>query len=142
MAASALVGKPCPDIATLVSVTPAGAPAAAKTTLKKFLASKAKTVVLCFVTSGPACNAAIARMEEGAFQKGASGKASFVIVSTDSLKSAQDLHKENAITGCSHVFGEGKTFNVARTPAHVVIKDGKVVMFTEEEVASYMSFVA
>jgi hypothetical protein len=135
-----LINKPYPDIAGVALVTAAGA--GAKTTLKKFLASKAKTVVICFVSAGAESAAAISRMEEGAFQKATAGKASFVIISVDSIKSASGVHKECAITGCSHLQGEGKAFNVLRTPHHVVLKDGKVVMSTDEVVAPYMSYVS
>ena len=94
------------------------------------------------MTSGPACAAAVARMEEGAFMTASKGNAAFVVVSIDNAKSAADLHKECAITGCSHlVAADAKAFNVTRTPAHVVVKDGKVALITEEEVAGYMSFV-
>jgi len=68
----------------------------------------------------------------------------FVIVSLDFQKAAQELHAEQAIRKCIHVFAstQGKELSIVRTPAHFVIAaDGKVLMATEEEVAPYMSLV-
>jgi len=134
-----LVGKATPDVAAVVVTAPT-----TKVTLKKLMV-KNKPTIVCFVSkslSPEETKAAVQAMEEGAFQ--AKDKAVFLIISLDSLKAAQELHAEGAIKKCTHLFSstQGKEFGVARTPAHFVIgADGKVKMGTEEEVASYMSFV-
>ena len=134
-----LVGKASPDVAGVVVTNPK-----TKVTLKKLFV-KNKPTVVCFVSktlSPVETNAAVQKLEESAFQ--AKDKAVFVIVSLDSLKAAEELHKSGAIKKCHHIFSstQGKEFSVNRTPAHFVVgADGKVKMGTEEEVAPYMSFV-
>jgi len=136
---SSLVGKPLPDMAGVLVSNPS-----TKVSLKKLM-EKGKRMVICFVskTQSPVeTNAAVQKMEEGKFQ--VKDKAVFVIVSLDFQKAAQELHAEQAIRKCIHVFAstQGKELSIVRTPAHFVIAaDGKVLMATEEEVAPYMSLV-
>ena len=135
-----LLGKSIPDAAGCVIVTkPTN-----KVTLKGLM-EKGKPMIVCFVSktvSPVETNAAVQKMEEGAFQ--AKSKAVFVVVSLDSLKAAQELHIEAAIKKCIHIFSpnQGKEYGIQRTPAHFVFgADGKVKLATEEEVTPYMSFV-
>lgn len=134
-----LVGKAAPDVAAVVVTAPT-----TKTSIKK-LSVKGKAMVILFVskTMSPVeTNAAVQKLEESSFQ--AKGKAVFVIVSLDSLKAAQELHKEGAIKNCTHIFAstQGKEYGVVRTPAHFVVgTDGKIKMASEEELAPYMTYI-
>lgn len=103
-------------------------------------------MVLCFVnkpsnqSNMKDTEIAVRGMEAGAVQK--QDKATFCIVSLDSLEQARELHSTMGIENCLHVYlnaEEAKQFGTVHTPAFYVInQDGKLIFQSEVLTCPYL----